>query len=257
MRKSQWFEMSRQRAPFFSSLYPACLYGSVYKRILFSPLFLAEGKKKKWFSSASEGPHCGDRTRANSLCVSCSEGTCYCWPRGLLEDPVGLWAVRKASSESTALFWNRYYLSSPVIYPSLLGTTKHFPLRLSSFRCSAKANIFRAFMGTTGSTCRACPARRKCPDSAPCPPPAPPQVGWEVMLGSLLSLYLGLCPAFLPNVQAPSWGLFGQRRIPGSVLSPFLTQSSSHTHIDPPPQSLHAPPRGFCFCHKIANTSTK
>jgi len=91
----------------------------------------------------------------------------------------------------------------------------------------------------------------------PAHPPHPPQVGWEVMLGSLLSLYLGLCPAFLPNVQAPSWCLFGQRRIPGSVLSPFLTQSSSHTHIDPPPQSLHAPHRGFCFCHKIANTSTK
>lgn len=86
----------------------------------------------------------------------------------------GLWA--KLLQRTLHLFWNRYYLSSPVIYPSLLGTTKHFPLRLSSFRCSAKANIFRAFMGKTGSTCRACPVV-----------PPPPQVGWEVMLASLLS----------------------------------------------------------------------
>lgn len=38
--------MSRQRAPFLSSLYPTCLYGSVYKRILSSPLIFSMGKKK-------------------------------------------------------------------------------------------------------------------------------------------------------------------------------------------------------------------
>lgn len=140
----------------------------------------------------------------------------------------GLWA--KLLQRTLPLFWNRYYLSSPVIYPSLLGTTKHFPLRLSSFRCSAKADIFRAFMGKTGSTRRACPARRKCPDSAPHPRTPQGDLGGDAGLAALPHLHLGLCPAFVPNVQAPSWCLFGQRRIPGGTLSPFLTQSITHPH---------------------------
>lgn len=146
----------------------------------------------------------------------------------------GLWA--KLLQRTLPLFWNRYHLSSPVIYPSLLGTTKHFPLRLSSFRCSAKANIFRAFMRETGSACRARPARRKCPDSAPTPTPTPQGgLGGDAGLAALLHLYLGLCLAFVPNVQAPSWCLFGQRRIPGGILSPFLTQSITHPHRLPFP----------------------
>lgn len=70
------------------------------------------------------------------------------------------------------------------------------------------------------------------------PPPTPtPQggLGGDAGLAALLHLYLGLCLAFVPNVQAPSWCLFGQRRIPGGILSPFLTQSITHPHRLPFP----------------------
>lgn len=154
---------------------------------------------------------------------------------------MGLWAVGKASSESTALFWNRYYLFSPVIYPSLLGTTKHFPLRLSSFRCSAKANIFRAFMGKTGSTCRACPARRKCPDSAPQPPH---QVGWEVMLGLLLSHTFTWGSARLSFLTfKPHLGACLAKDTSQAASSVLSSLSPHHTSTSTPlPSPLHAPP---------------
>lgn len=86
---------------------------------------------------------------------------------------------------------------------------------------------------------------------------AEPQVGWEVRLGWLLShtftwgsawllfptckAHLGACVAEDSSRAAPS-ALFS--------LSPHHTASST-------PSPALPPSRGFCFCHKIANTSTK
>lgn len=90
------------------------------------------------------------------------------------------------------------------------------------------------------------------------PTPAPPKVTWEGMQGSLLSRtctwgsarlsfltykpHLGACLAKDASQEAPS------------VLSSL---SPSHILIDPPPQFPPPSSPGFCFCHKIANTSTK
>lgn len=197
MRKSQWLEMSRQKGPFLPVHCTLHVYMGVCTKFLFSPLlFLTEEKKVILFSfpkgllwgpNQSKFPLCFLLWRGLLLLIARPPGR----PSG-----AGHMGCGQSFFRGCSLFWNRYYLILPCHLPQFAWHIKHFPLRLSSFRCSAKADIFRAFMGKTGSTRRACPARRKCPDSAPTP--APPKVTWggDAGLAALPHLHLGLCPGF-------------------------------------------------------------
>lgn len=246
MRKSQWFEMSRQRAPFFSSLYPACLYGSVYKRILFSPLFLAEGKKKVILFSFRRASLWGPNQSKFPLCF-------LLW-RGLL-----LLIARPPGRPSGAVGCGQSFFRehSPcfgidTISPPLSSTPVYLA-RLSIFpSVYHHSDVLQrqTFLGLLWGKLEAHAGHVQPGESAQTVPPTPPtpqgDLGGDAGLAALPHLHLGLCPAFVPNVQAPSWCLFGQRRIPGGTLSPFLTQSITHPHWPPSPVPSTLLPR-FLF----------
>lgn len=225
---------------FFSSLYPTCLYGSVYKRILSSPLIFSMGEKSDSLQ-LPKGLTVGTEPEQIPFVFLALRGPAIvdCGASCKIQPSWGLWV--KPLQITLSLFGIWYCLSSPVTHPNLLGMT-------SIFRSFYHSDVLQmqTFLGLSENkreaVSRACPAGRKCPGSLP-----PGGLGGAAELLSLPHLYLGLFLAFIPNVKPPSPCLCCQDLVPASMFSTLLTQSPPHILISPLIRTVlcspHPPPR--------------
>lgn len=166
---------------FFSSLYPTCLYGSVYKRILSSPLIFSMGEKSDSLQ-LPKGLTVGTEPEQIPFVFLALRGPAIvdCGASCKIQPSWGLWV--KPLQITLSLFGIWYCLSSPVTHPNLLGMT-------SIFRSFYHSDVLQmqTFLGLSENKREA---------EKPCPGPvqqggsaqeASPRGGWEVLLNSFLS----------------------------------------------------------------------